>query len=487
LLIAYGVPASAAEIAVADTDIRSAVNGLTPNARELLTTGRKCYGDQSRSGVVWSVLLGAINAGLDFGTTVALLREPKHHAGERLRGKITRQGEERALKLLWKEWERANHYAAQHPTIGSPTDVRILLAEQLDLAMQLDWKGISGNTDRSVYIALIQIAIKNGTLTPTASQRQLAELAKIEGRGTIGKSLKRLEERGLLSEEKKGRGKQASTFRLSTALHSDERTINHLNIGGCEISGALLGTTLMTTQHDVFRRLGLGLSGWQIYSALDLVESSTAKEIKRLSRKSLSTVYSVLPKLRDAGLAVEVEPGRWMKLDVDLDEVARALDVQDATARQHARHEMERELYRDGRAYVVRIENGMTWYSHRRRKTGDRLPAVSTVRPATDDLIRLAHIFNVAFDAPEVDDAGMKWFSSARDQREDRAELFAAFSCVMQRYGDRTRSSPRDIARTIIARGIRVADLDDPEIERLFGEQCQPSDEAWSTLRLAQN
>lgn len=133
VLTAYGVPAWLAEHAVADTDIKSAVNRLTPNVRELLTTGKKRHGDQSRSGVIWSILLGAINAGLDFGTTVALLREPKHRAGERHRDKITRHGDERALKLLWTEWERATAYAAQHPIIASPTDVRILLAEQLDL------------------------------------------------------------------------------------------------------------------------------------------------------------------------------------------------------------------------------------------------------------------------------------------------------------------------------------------------------------------
>ena len=323
----------------------------------------------------------------------------------------------------------------------------------------------------------MKIGIKNGTFTPSRSHRELAEDAKLEQRTTVGRSLKRLEKRGLLSLVKKGTGGTGSTFRLSTALVSEERTTNHLNIGGCVISGALLGTSLMTTQHDVFRRRGLGPSAWQIYSTLDLVESSTAKEIERSSGKSVSTVYSVLPKLRDAGLAVEVEPGRWMKLDVDLDEVASALDVRDATARQHARHEVERELYRGGRSYVVRTENGMTWYSHRRRKTGNRLPAVSTVRPATKDSIRLAHIFNVAFDAPEVDEAGMKWFSSRKGHHrsEDRDELFAAFLLAMRRHGDKARSHPSDIAHVIISENVRVADLEDREIiDRLFAGKRRP-------------
>lgn len=170
-------------------------------------------------------------------------------------------------------------------------------------------------------------------------------------------------------------------------------------------------------------------------------------------------------------------PGRWMKLDVDLDEVARALDVQDATNRQHARHEVERELYRDTPVHVVRIENGMTWYSNRKRKTGNRLPAVSTVRPATEDSIRLAHIFNVAFDAPEVDEHGMKWFSSRQghDRCEDREELFTAFLLAMRRHGDTARSHPSDIARAIISEDIRVADLADREvIDRLFAGKRRP-------------
>ncbi len=466
VLTACGVPAWVAGNAVADADIKSAVNRLTPNVRELLITGKKRHGDQTRSGVVWSILLGAINAGLDFATTVALLREPKHRAGERHRNNITRHGEKRALEFFWREWEHATRYADEHPTVASPTDVRIILAEQLDLAMQLEWKGIAGNTDRAVYIALVNIAIRNGTLTPTASHRQLAELAKIEGHGTIGRSLRRLAKRGLLCKEKKGRGKQASTFSVSTALHSEERATNHLNLGGCEISGALLGTTLITTQHDVFRRLGLGLSGWQIYAALDLVDSSTPKQIAGLSKKHRSTVYAFLPRLRDVGLAVDVEPGRWIKLDANLDEVAVALDVQDATTRQHARHEFERELYRDARVSVTRTENGMTWYSHRRRKTSNGPPAVSTVRPATEDSIRLAHIFNVTFDAPDVDEHGMKWFPSrrGRDRGEDRDDLFATFLLAMQRHGDGAGSDPSDIARVIIAEEIRISDLENPEI-----------------------
>jgi DNA-binding transcriptional ArsR family regulator len=489
LLTAHGVPAWVTEVAVADTDIMSAVNRLTPHVREILITGKKRHGDQSRSGVVWSVLLGAINAGLDFGPTVAILREPKHRGGERFRQEITRHGEQRALRVIWTEWERAHHYAAANPIIGSPTDVRILLIEQFDLAMQLDWRGIAGNTDRAVYTALIHIAIKNGTLTPTASQRQLAEHAKIERHQTIGISLKRLAKRGLVFEQKRGTGREASTLRLSTALLSEERTTNHLNIGGCEISGALLGTTLMTTQHDVFRRLGLGLSGWQVYSALDLVESLTVAEIARVCGKHPSTVYARFPKLRDAGLAVEVESGLWLRADMDLDDVAVALDVQDATARQHERHEIERQLYREARVHAVRVEEGMTWYSHRRkknRKPCNRQPVVSTVHPATENSIGLAHIFNVAFDAPDVDHAGMKWFSSA--QRKDREELFATFERVIRRFGDKLRSSPSDIAGTIIAGDVRLADLDDPDIiESIFAGQCHPL--AWpsSTLTFGEN
>jgi hypothetical protein len=80
------------------------------------------------------------------------------------------------------------------------------------------------------------------------------------------------------------------------------------------------------------------------------------------------------------------------------------------------------------------------------------------VSPPTKESLALAHIFNVAFDAPEVDNAGMKWLSSERehDQRTDREELFAAFARVMQRCGDKAGSSPSDIARTIIARDILI-------------------------------
>ncbi len=63
------------------TDIATALSKLSPTVRDMLLTGDKRHRDRTGSGVQHSILVGTINAGLDFATAANLLRAPKHRVG----------------------------------------------------------------------------------------------------------------------------------------------------------------------------------------------------------------------------------------------------------------------------------------------------------------------------------------------------------------------------------------------------------------------
>lgn len=113
----------------------------------------------------------------------------------------------------------------QMPEPFKPVDVlkerlarKPLLAHRIGLlAFKLkseDWSMRSGDTQRDLYHALIYLAAMDGKqadvgMRVKASQRTLAEMVRAEHR-TVGKNLKKLDERGLVKTDRRGIPKRSS-------------------------------------------------------------------------------------------------------------------------------------------------------------------------------------------------------------------------------------------------------------------------------------
>lgn len=108
--------------------------------------------------------------------------------------------------------------ASTRTGVASPEVLR-LLAVLADGFWEKDWKGRTGLTDRSVYLALLRVAYRHGTVIPSGVRvsvavRQLALEAAVST-PTAAASTKRLKlEHGLLRRDGYGEGPKCGAFVL---------------------------------------------------------------------------------------------------------------------------------------------------------------------------------------------------------------------------------------------------------------------------------
>lgn len=116
--------------------------------------------------------------------------------------------------------------------------------------------------------------------------------------------------------------------------------------GGCDLSGVSPGQRLRTSQHDLYRAAGIGRSAWLVHAALDQAIPLPVKVIAARAGRARSTVYTVIKRLADAGLAERTDTG-WVRVDRPLDEPAAELGVLGRTEQQREAHQQERAAYRE--------------------------------------------------------------------------------------------------------------------------------------------
>jgi hypothetical protein len=104
--------------------------------------------------------------------------------------------------------------------IRNPEEVRIVVAALANDVYSRSWKGKSGLTDRSAYIAALRVARAHGELIPSSgirislSMRQWAEMSGVR-LPTINEAQKRLvHEHKLIRRDGRGKGPQSGAFVL---------------------------------------------------------------------------------------------------------------------------------------------------------------------------------------------------------------------------------------------------------------------------------
>lgn len=232
------------------------------------------------------------------------------------------------------------------------------------------WKGRTGSTDKAVFLALIEraraYANQNGTFR--ATERELAELARVESRTTIRRALKRLrtsspplicwagEDKNTASQKNARNGKKggASLWRFSDyVVREGQRGKSDPiwnNPYGLSSSGSLLPAT------DAAEPNALGFLGLHIYQTLLTFDHpATVKQIAERANLTADQVrYRLVgrakygSKLQLWGLVRRVDnsfvamPATEAQLD---DMVARPAGTLGNAQKRHQKYAIERALY----------------------------------------------------------------------------------------------------------------------------------------------
>jgi len=227
------------------------------------------------------------------------------------------------------------------------------------LAESAHWTGVKGSTEREVLLAHARIAHRaNRRDGYTASARQVAELAGKDKETTI-RAQRQLRLAGWLHLHRcqcgdafcqrlgTGRGHSvlASTWSVSFPKNPSLSQFPYT-----KYSTPVLGNSekimaeIRDTAHDAFRWRGLGPNGRKV---LGLLEQRTwkASNLARAASVHRWTVGRMLRKLKACGAAVETSDG-WRRGPASLDDIAEHLGTAQTGARQRARHQAERAVYR---------------------------------------------------------------------------------------------------------------------------------------------
>jgi DNA-binding MarR family transcriptional regulator len=270
------------------------------------------------------------------------------------------------------EAEQPAHYAAlkqreqylertYHKALGWIACVpeRMQIAALYHQASQQAWQGRGGLLDLAVYQAILAIGYQHATLTPCASERDIAEHAAASKSGVRG-GIGRLSKKGYLSKSPDrsilhGASWQISTNpQYATIYHSiNNKALTEREQAGCKDNSLDVG---MGSNNDAINNKQIDCDIAELWGASCLGRSSHAvylklsqdgKSISDLAKqtgKSWATVRSALKRLELHDLAYS-HAHLWFVGIGSVPVVAEEFDADQLAARRHARHEREREAW----------------------------------------------------------------------------------------------------------------------------------------------
>jgi transposase len=295
-----------------------------------------------RSERIWAFLVWAVNSGWSFEATLALLMDASNALGEKVREKRAPR------RWLEAQWNKAERFVATNPPVADRGAVLAEVARLRQGVEEDDWPGVAGTTDRQIVLVHLDIMEETGKLYHGASVREVAERAGRSAK-TVTASHERQRDRWLKPAGPHRRGTmEARIWTVQTPPGSNRRRRKVTSVltlrGGVR---EIVVIPRLGSLHDAFRgRGGLGLGPGLAYDVLGVVDRvDVAALIKRFGGHR-STWYRRLGRLAEHGLATRTPPG-WLRGPADLDQVAEALGVAGALARQKAQHHQERKTFKE--------------------------------------------------------------------------------------------------------------------------------------------
>ena len=243
-----------------------------------------------------------------------------------------------ALRWLRTSFETAAAFVNSHQSPARETALALL-----NRARSIPWPGLTGSTDRAVYLAHLSIAIRAAKTTYSAGSRELAEMAGVNSK-TAAKANHRLITSGLLSLTTPAIATLANQYSLE--FHNGYTL--YKSVREC--------TTHETQNHDAFRRQGLGKAAGEVYAALLLEPGQTLGELVEKTGRGKATVWRALTRMLKMAdtytgeyLPMVAHDGdKWRALEVDLDQIAHIVGSAGIGRKQHELHARERAAHRRG-------------------------------------------------------------------------------------------------------------------------------------------
>lgn len=299
------------------------VNGLPPTAYRVLVL-RDISKYESNSEAEFGATLSLVRCGYDDEQIKRIFNEyePPHYS----------------RKNFDEVWLLENYIKPAREEINTPPFQK-KIDKLVSWAIQRNWEGRTGATDKLVFLACCQRARVQGFSQFRASQREISDLTNITDE-PVRKSLRRLVEKNeYLSFTNKDGG--MGNYFTFTQLVQD--LSNEVSI--CNINEEYLTNIL---NHDVWHPSALGKSALNLYIALRLSNNGETEEgMETILGKKSKTIKRATEKLANEGLIAEFE-STWKAYPISvefLDEIAERMGTLGRNAQRIIQHRVEREDY----------------------------------------------------------------------------------------------------------------------------------------------
>lgn len=202
-----------------------------------------------------------------------------------------------------------------------------------------EWRGVTGNTDYKVTLAIAHLAETGKRTTLRPSLRRLAELATTRPI-TVSTSLRRIQRAGMIAiTPPKKRGDMLSL--TLTAVGDKNATLSHdaeassTNVIKCD--------GLVTFYLSCWESCALGASARLVYETLLHSPCPDYKTIAEKTTKSLRTIKRAMPRLLELNLVIETHKGYEANESPDWQELARWTGGAEKSEKRKQRHITDRE------------------------------------------------------------------------------------------------------------------------------------------------
>jgi DNA-binding transcriptional ArsR family regulator len=318
-----------------------------------------CAPGKTRSEMIQSAAVSAVNRGWTREQFYSAMLRRSNKGAKKILEIREQRGPRAAADYLDRCWDKAVEFVKRNPAVSNREETRQQIRLMRAAISRMAWPRISGSVDLAVLLVHLDIAETLGSLTYSASLRQIAELAGLTY-VTVFRSQKRL--RRFLTRLP-SRDSKASRWKLGTAVTRPGKsagapTYNNINLTGVRTN---VISTAQGPSHDVWHQQGLGKGCWRTWNALSVGSGLSVKQLAQKLSARPRTVSQRLERLSGCGLVCCLG-GRWYRLVRDLDLVAAELATLGRLAARKRRHKSDRE-----------------WYERQRREDQKRKNADSTV------------------------------------------------------------------------------------------------------------
>lgn len=329
--------------------------GKVPRLAAAILSGNTTKKYKSQSEAEEAAITSLINSGFDFDSILNEFKRTAHPETHFYKSYKTK-GAQEAERWLKLSYDNAMKFVMENEHESQ----KIARAWKV-WALSVAWPSRNGAYQQLTLFAHLRIVERAGRIEYQAGQRELAEMVGCNRRA-ISKANKELVRKKIIECTKPHDKYHPQQSNLWKVLQPPEGvTKGYHSQKDTSVSEWYANAT---PEHDTFRRgftiiskkdghtykvKGLGKSAAQIWQQMQTEKELTAFELATRTGRSKRTVKRMLEKMQKLGMVTfRIESAlvvKWRANVVDLDQIAKKLNVAGWGARQKERHESERRKH----------------------------------------------------------------------------------------------------------------------------------------------